>query len=95
MFATRPDRSVGSFPAACGKFVQGSPGGGKRWGKLRTTPSATAAAVLTTTVVVEFRQLSRSWAFGTMRLASQATTEEVPGARVNGRGRRLGASSAA
>src|SRR5205823_2496172 len=45
MFANRPDRSVGSFPAACGKFVQRSPGGGKRWGKLRGTPSAAAAAV--------------------------------------------------
>src|SRR5690348_5354027 len=33
MFADRPDRSVGSFSAACGKFVQQSPGGGKLWGK--------------------------------------------------------------
>jgi len=51
---------------------------------------------LTTTVVAEVRQLSCPLAFGTMRVASaQATMEEVPGARVNGRGRRLGASSAA
>src|SRR5947199_10408773 len=39
MFANRPDRSVGSFPAACGKFVR-NPQGVERLGTIRGKDAA-------------------------------------------------------
>src|ERR1700692_4515430 len=67
MFANRRDRSVGGFPAACGKFVRQSPGGGKRGGKDaavgsdRPIPCQTrGGGFLTITFVAAVRQLSRS-----------------------------------
>jgi hypothetical protein len=76
MFANRPDRSVGSFPAACEKFVRnpqavetlGTTGGERSY--------SGGGGFLTITVVAAVRQLSRSFDSLTARPASAQATSE-------------------